>query len=103
MLISFKLTDHHPARLLAEVAPVAVDEGFLEFRCRDLTRFVLVHGVEPLRHAGVNLGTGRGTTGIASCRGASGVTAGWGPARGWRTGTAVALKWEKNFDVGVGS
>ena len=98
-----KLTDHHPARLLAEVAPVAVDEGLLEFRCRDLTGFVLVHCVEPLCHTGVHLGTGRGAAGVASGRCTSGVAAGRRTAWGWCAGTAVALQWERNFDMCVGS
>ena len=53
--IFFSLTDHHPAGLLAEVAPVAVDERPLELRGGDLSRVVRVHRPEPGGDVGVHL------------------------------------------------
>ena len=84
-----QLTDHHAAGLLAEVAPVAVDERLLQLRGRDLSRLVLVDGVEPLLHVGIHLRSGRGT--VATGRGAAGIASGRGtPRRG--TGTTITLE-----------
>ena len=86
-----QLTDHHPAGLLAEVAPVAVDERLLQLRGRDLPRLVLVDGVEPLLHVGVHLRSGRGT--VAAGRGAAGIASGRGAPR-WGTGATITLEFE---------
>ena len=86
-----QLTDHHAAGLLAEVAPVPVDERLLQLGRRDLSRLVLVDRVEPLLHAGIHLGSGRGAARVAAGRSAAGIAAGRGATR-WGTGTTVTLK-----------
>ena len=46
---------HHPAGLFAEVAPVTVDQSFLQFIGVDLSTSVLVNSVKPLCHCRINL------------------------------------------------
>ena len=90
-------TDHERASLLAEVGPVAVDQGTLQFGRSDLAGVVLIHSPEPRRDRGVNLGLPVGWSSVAA-RGTSVATGGWG--RAWvasrrRSGPRIAalLRW----------
>ena len=54
-LVLIKHIDHHPARLLTEVAHVPVDQGTLQLLCINLSTPVLVHSLEPLSNLRVHL------------------------------------------------
>ena len=54
-LVLVEHVDHHPACLLAEVAPVPINQSLLQFLCINLSTPVLVHSLEPLSNLRVHL------------------------------------------------
>merc|ERR1719507_1898462 len=54
-LVLIKHIDHHPARLLTEVAHVPVDQRTLQLLCINLSTPVLVHSLEPLSNLRAHL------------------------------------------------
>merc|ERR1719430_1505469 len=61
-LVLVEHVDHHPACLLTEVAPVAIDQSLLQLLCINLPTPILVNSSEPLSNLRVHLLLLRGST-----------------------------------------